>query len=159
MNIFCYKLLMKLKKKARLTLMNNSMLGSLSEFCRSAMSSPKNCFIHFFLKKCPSSWSSQSLSLIKLRGVFLCNLPKNIHGAGGKADNSVLEQAALVLSVSVVVDVRRKCDTSGLVVFCLLGGYRSEHTSQVSREKREGSREWAGCTHTHTRLYTPSQNL
>lgn len=124
-----------------LTLMNNSMVGSLSELCRSAMSSL--CHVQI----------TAHLKLFLDQSHWFCISPKKSSRLLWNQVKSALELALLLSQcVFVVVYIRRMCTSSQPVCFVwgLLGGCHAEHTLQV-RRKREDPQNGRG-----TLLYIPN---
>lgn len=128
---FLFRAISEIEKK-RLTLMNSSMLGSLSEFCRSAISSQKKVEFTFSFLKFLSD---------KAQWLFT-HTPKQI-------SRSVERELILKCcsgsqeAVRSWMSAESECDTSqGCLgsVRGLLGGYRSEHTF-TSQGREGGSRD------------------
>lgn len=132
--------------------MNNSMLGSLSEFCRSAMSSQEK-FNSLFKKKNSNLLQSKLL----LKSVVRCN-PQKINRAGvRKPTICALEQVLLWFQVYLWLWMSGESVTpQGCLCFVwgLLGGYRSEHTWQAREEG--GPREMGGV---HTLIYPETNSM
>lgn len=124
---FLFRAISEIEKK-RLTLMNSSMLGSLSEFCRSAISSQKKVeFTFSFLK-----FLSVALHTHPQTNQQICRKRVDLKCCSGSQE-----------AVRSWMSAERECDTSqGCLgsVRGLLGGYRSEHTF-TSQGREGGSRD------------------